>query len=165
MIAARTGQRGGRMSTAHDDDRLAQLEQLLARQQEELGELKAALAEASAEQARPARIGRWRSGVQRLKSSRRTLLKLGGVAAAGVAGVLLSEQSGTAHAAPARADAPTLLETASGSINVAIEAAATGGAEGVCADSDSSFGVIGQSGSGTGVKGQSTSGFGVVGAS
>ena len=163
------------MSTAHDDDRLAQLEQLLARQQEELHELKAALAEASAEQAQPARIGRWRSGVQRVKSSRRTLLKLGGVAAAGVAGALLSEQSGTVQAAPAHHDAITFHQTAVNSGNVAIEGDGTLGAQGVIGTSDNSIGVqgqsttftgvFGQSGSGTGVQGQSSSGFGVLGTS
>jgi hypothetical protein len=99
------------------------------------------------------------------RASRRDLLKLGGAAAAAtVAGVLAAEH-GTAHAAPTHADGVTLLETASGSGNVAIEGDGFSGAQGVIGTSDSSSGVQGGSGTSNGVYGTSNESYGVYGLS
>ena len=165
------------------EERLALLEQLLTRQQEriaqqdeeigaqraEMAHLRAAIVDTHAEPAlilpasmhdiadddKPSR-----------RSSRRNLLKLGGAAAAaGVAGALLSEQSGTALAAPQHYNSLPHEGDASGLGATGIFGDGINGAGGVVGKSDKSIGVNGISDSSTGVNGQSGSGVGVWGAS
>src|SRR5260221_10532561 len=100
------------MATAPEDDRLALLEQVVARQQEEFREriaqheaeiarLKAALADDATEQAAPAPSGRARTkSATRTKTSRRTLLQLGGAAAAAGVAALATGLAGTTPTPP-----------------------------------------------------------------
>jgi hypothetical protein len=147
--------------------RLSELEAAHARLAEEnarvLANNAALRAEVSALRASAAGAGRGklaRAG----RTSRRGLLKLGGVAAATVAaGVLAAETStGTAHA---HSDAITFQQSASGSGNIAIEGDGTSGAVGVKGTSDTSIGVFGSSDSGEGVHGHSNTLTGVLGLS
>src|SRR5260221_1459350 len=172
------------VSPASLEDRLAQLEQVvqsqqqlvqnqqqrLAQQDAEIAQLRAIQHDDPAEHAPalvlPVSIRRAADDDQptRHRSSRRALLKLGGVAAAaaGVATVAAVATDlahpGTAHA---HFDGATETQTAVNAGNWAIEADGSSGADGLHANTDSGTAVVGVATSGVGVFGQSSFGYGV----
>jgi hypothetical protein len=147
--------------------RMAQLERLvrgqqdvIAQQQERIEQLEGRPAVESAHTDTPSGpLG---------ASSRRTLLKLGGAAAA--AGVAAAAVSALEMAHPSTAQAQSLVDnpgnfSSSVPSTPAVMAAGTAGAMGVSATSDISQAVLGQSTGGAGVEGDSTNNNGVVGRS
>ncbi len=167
--------------SASMEERLALLEQLLTRQQEridqqdeeidaqraEMAHLRTAIVTTHAEPALilPAPMHDTADdGKPSRRSSRRTLLKLGGVvAAAGVAAVAATAtNSGTAHA---HSDTATFQQSASGFGNVAIEGDGNGFAQGVAGISDNTVAVSGQSTTSYGVFASSVSNIAMRGES
>ncbi|HEV2235851.1 MAG TPA: hypothetical protein VGR57_04235, partial [Ktedonobacterales bacterium] len=150
------------------EGRMARLERLvrgqqdvIARQQERIAQLEGRQAAAPAVSAAPAGATTPAMEHPPLSGSRRTLLKLGGAAAAaGVAAAAV----GATHAGTAQAHFMTAgVFTDTGPGHIACSGTGSGGAIGVEGVSDSTFGVYAQSSSGTALQGQSTNGNGTVG--
>jgi hypothetical protein len=170
-LAARVGEleRANRVLREEHADEVADLKRQIARLRAQR------ISDPEAEDQRPARIfpaslHRGTSGHRAQptrRTSRRTLLQLGGAAAAATvaAGLLVAEGGTAASATPMHPDTIGFHQSISGSGNIAIEGDGTSGADGIHGTSDTSYGVQGFSASGAGVQGFSTSGAAVNGTS